>query len=313
MSTNDKKASAGEQGEPQNDSVYDFLYHDTKRIGSLLAQFDDAGHLQQIRQSESAKKGHRRGYKLTAGANVPIVGGGNVGFEKAPHDEGSEASERIYDPLWSNALTLLDYLGEANLINRDLTTASLGQFVIASGALSVLNAGMLVKLWESPDVRATAIRNATQTAKAQFAINPQNALLKGQARQTAEKALIDQADANAKEVLALLPQLQHAAQCTVTGANFSVWSSLLAEGMITSAADLSMKHGADIPGTWHLLGILDAQPNPIPPQIPILPNTPPQHMGNLIRNFANVGRRILGRSEAAFGMTALLLFREIST
>jgi hypothetical protein len=37
--------------EPQNDSVYDFLYQDVRRVGSFLDQFDVAGHLQQIVQS----------------------------------------------------------------------------------------------------------------------------------------------------------------------------------------------------------------------------------------------------------------------
>jgi hypothetical protein len=87
----------------QSDSVYDFLYYDARRIGSFLAQFDDSGHLQQVRQSDTARKGNKRGFKITAGAGAPLVGTGNVGFETQPYDTGSESSERIYDPLWSNA------------------------------------------------------------------------------------------------------------------------------------------------------------------------------------------------------------------
>jgi hypothetical protein len=127
MSKSVEKASEKGHAEPQSDSVYDFLYYDARRIGSFLAQFDDSGHLQQVRQSDTARKGIEKGFKITAGAGAPLVGSGNVGFEKQPYDTGSESSERIYDPLWSNARTLLDYLKAADLIGRDLSTARLGQ------------------------------------------------------------------------------------------------------------------------------------------------------------------------------------------
>jgi hypothetical protein len=127
MSKSVEKASEKGHEEPQSDSFYDFLYYDARRIGSFLAQFDDSGHLQQVRQSDTARKGIEKGFKITAGAGAPLVGSGNVGFEKQPYDTGSESSERIYDPLWSNARTLLDYLKAADLIGRDLSTARLGQ------------------------------------------------------------------------------------------------------------------------------------------------------------------------------------------
>jgi transposase len=37
-----------------------------------------------------------------------LIGSGSLGFEKSPTDAGSQTTERIYDPLWTNARTLLD-------------------------------------------------------------------------------------------------------------------------------------------------------------------------------------------------------------
>ena len=311
----ENEASEEEHEGPQNASVYDFLYHDARRIGSFLAQFDDSGHLQQIRQSESAAKSSGQKSAASAGGGVPLVAQGQASHERTAGTEGRESLERVYDPLWSNARTLLDYLEAATLIHRDITNARIGQFVIASGNLSVLNAAMLPKIWESASIRDLAIRSSVNSAKDALKALPKNPALRPADREKLEKEAIRTAEATSRTALDLLPAFPHSAQCTITGGNFSVWSSLSAEGLVSSAADLSLKHGTEIPGTWHLLGILDALPDKIAPQILIPPNPPNvglEHMGKLIKNFSNIGRQILGRSEAAYGVTALLLFREVS-
>lgn len=60
MSKNDVTASQEEQGEAGPDSVFDFLYHDSRRIGSFLSQFDNNGLLTAINQGESASRNARR-------------------------------------------------------------------------------------------------------------------------------------------------------------------------------------------------------------------------------------------------------------
>ena len=64
MLTKGKKASGEEPDDPSQDSVYDFLYCDTRRIGSFLAQFDVSGHLQQVTASDSISKGHKGGIQI---------------------------------------------------------------------------------------------------------------------------------------------------------------------------------------------------------------------------------------------------------
>jgi hypothetical protein len=265
-----------------------------------------------VRQSETARKGNKRGFKITAGAGTPLVGSGNVGFETQPHDTGSESSERIYDPLWSNALTLLDYLEAAGLIGRDLARARLGQFVIASGDLTVLNASMLQKIFESANFQEQIIKQASNAFRKQWNTVPENAALNKADKAKAEATAVKTMEENARVNAGILLHYPYSAQCTIIGSGFSVWSTLSGEGMVGTVTYLSLKHGTNIPGTWHLLGILDALPSLIPPQILIPITFIPEHFDRTIMNFSNMGRTLLGRKPEAYGMTALLLFREVS-
>lgn len=65
MSKSEGKASDKVQDEAKSDFVYDFLYYDRQRVGAFLAQFDNSGHLQQIKSSKSASKTTQRGLKVS--------------------------------------------------------------------------------------------------------------------------------------------------------------------------------------------------------------------------------------------------------
>ncbi|MGP0092677.1 MAG: hypothetical protein ACLPKB_22475 [Xanthobacteraceae bacterium] len=156
MSKNGEKASIKAPEEHQKDSVFDFLYCDTRRIGSFLAQFDDAGHLEKVIQRESLTKGVKRGVELSLGGGASLAGtggSGNVAFKRGPSDEGAEASERIYDPLWTNARTFLDYLHGADLLHRNVSKTRIGQFTLLSGSLAIFDLSTLRSAWEQPYIR----------------------------------------------------------------------------------------------------------------------------------------------------------------
>lgn len=286
MSKKDETASDEERDGRSTDSVFDFLYHDVRRVGSFLAQFDYSGHLQQVSSTETVAKSGKRGFSVKVAGTVPVGLGlegpeGSITLAREPEGSGSEAQERVYDPLWSNAL-------------------------------SILNAAMLPKIWQSLGLRDIIARQWAENTKAQWSKNPANAALKGHERDRAEKAQFRAAENLAKVGLDVIEAFPHSAQCTVKGTDFSVWSTLSPDGMVGSVADLSLKHGTEIPGEWHLLGVLDALPNPIPEQTTIHNTGIPQHLGPSIANFSNLARTLLGRAPEAYGMTALLLFREVS-
>lgn len=115
MSKNEVTASAAAQDEAEPDSVYDFLYHDSRRIASFLSQFDENGLLTGLTQGDSVSKGAKRSKKIGLGGDVALLGGGKVEFEVGPGEVGSQTLERVYDPFWTNARLFLDVLTERNL------------------------------------------------------------------------------------------------------------------------------------------------------------------------------------------------------
>jgi hypothetical protein len=148
MSRSVEKASEGEPEESQNDSVFDFLYCDSSRIGSFLAQFDDSGHLKEVRQRETASKGRKRGFEVSVGGGAMLAGtggSGSLGIKRAPSEEGSEGSERVYDPLWANVLTFLDSLAINDLLADDISKAGIGQFIRSLVYCELLTSRLFVK------------------------------------------------------------------------------------------------------------------------------------------------------------------------
>nr|VFJ88522.1 MAG: hypothetical protein BECKLFY1418B_GA0070995_101051 [Candidatus Kentron sp. LFY] len=133
------------QDRQEKDSVFDFLYHDVDRINSFLSQFNDAGYLQGLTEQKSFSSGESSGTSGHGKADVLIAkGGGNIHRDR--YHKGGEFSEKSYNPLWSNSLTLLDYLTERNMIVRELENAAIGQFVLLSGSLKIFDASIFKRI-----------------------------------------------------------------------------------------------------------------------------------------------------------------------
>ncbi len=326
MSKSEDKASGAAQGEQKSNSVYDFLYHDPQRIGSFLAQFDDAGHLQQITQSESVGKQAHRGYKFNIGGGAAVLGTGgqgNLGVERSPSEIGTEGTQRIYDPNWTNALALLDFLEEHELIQKDIMVARIGQLIIILGELSIIDTILLRKVFELPVIRSAFMTHIEAAVKLQIAKQTENVSQSSQQNvettsyQMPQTPSIDQAQKEFGILMEILPLLPHGVQANLNGDGYSVWCSLDPSGLTGTVADISLKHGYSIPGTWHVMGILDALPGPIPSPIimPLLPygEVGPYNLVTLAKNYSIIARQALGRPAGAFGVTPFLIFRKVSS
>ncbi len=147
-----KKVSDEERVEPKLDSVYDFIYVDSRRIGLFLSQFDDSGLLQQIEQSEGVTEGTDNTRDRSLTVNVGVVRG-KLGAGGKTAEGRNESSKRVYDPQWTNVLTFLDYLQEGDLLQRDITAARIGQIGLFSGSLTIVNAAILKTVLTSSFVR----------------------------------------------------------------------------------------------------------------------------------------------------------------
>jgi hypothetical protein len=317
MSKSVEKASEKALDEPQSDSVYDFLYCDSRRIASFLAQFDDSGHLEKVIQRESAATGSKRGWKFGLGGGGMVVGTGGTGnasFEISPAAGGSEASERVYDPLWTNARTFLDYLEGASLLQRNLLEARIGQFALLSGALGFFDLSLLKSAWEQPFVRGLL------KAGMNLAQPPIPVASRQQQRRAGggkSHAVTEQQHGPADAVLGMLQFLPHAIVASVRFEHGSVWCNLNSASLVGSSSDIILKHGVSVPGVWNVVGIVDAFPETESDDVisaaqAAIAAGALGSLGEVMATFAPAVRNMLGRPKGAWGVTPLLIFREIS-
>lgn len=316
MSKNAVTASLGEQGEAAPDSVFDFLYHDSRRIGSFLSQFDANGLLTGLTQGESVTRGAKRGYKIGLGGNLPLLGGGNVDYERGPREGGSESLERAYDPFWTNALTFLDFLEERRLIVPQIEQAAFGQFVLARGYLSVLDLAMFKQAWNLPTVQQAA-RAGQQPDQASSGGNRHERRKQGQHRAPQTSQMPSEVDMT----LDLLKVLPHTVHASIMTEHETIWANLNEDYMVTPPSEIILTHGASMPGEWAMLGILSGRPDFGETEFQQMiaerrSNLPPglvnSAIGHLAQTMAPIIRTALGRPASAYAVTPLLVFREVA-
>jgi hypothetical protein len=314
LTTSDETLPADESGfEPApedqpSEPVRDFLYHDARRVGSFLAQFEVHGLPQQVKATESVGQAQATKTAVTAGAKVPMVAHGQGTVDVTTTDDTRDAAERTYDPFWTNARLLLGYLDAHHLIRHDVRQARIGQFVQVPGSLMVVDLSMMKGLWTAPEVKTLALEAAI-ASKTQG----RSSVVKNEAKKEAEKTV--------NVFLRLLDVMSHQIQGRIVADNgITTWFAVQQENLVGSAADLLLKHGIDVAGEWTVLGILDAAPDLIAGVLPT---------GAAARDIANVKKafssnpfgeilvglssmaRQLGRPQNAYGITPLMIFRTI--
>jgi hypothetical protein len=236
MSKKRETTSDGEQGPPAGPSVYDFLYQDVRRVGSLLAQFDPSGHLQSIKQVDGYSESSESGKHLKPTLNLAAVQIEGSADDKVS-EGNSHSAERAYDPLWVNAISLLTCLQNADLLKRHLNDARLGQIVLASGSLQVFDLAILQRLWPEPKL--------LQDVLTLLGVKDSST------RQTPQKRT---------EILKLLSVMPHPVQAVLNTGERTIWVVLNDLGLETPAASIFLKYGTQVEGEWKMLGILDAFP-----------------------------------------------------
>lgn len=262
-------------------SVFDFLYHDPQRINSFLAQFDDNGHLTQVVQKAGKKVGNANAGQVTGRVGVPLVAGGDANLSTSTTESAEREGQRTYDPIWANALLLLEYLNDQGYINRHLPNANMGQFVLVKGDLWVLDLGLMKEIFGQQAFQGFL------ASSAQLPVDQQ--------------AMISM-------LIPLVSVIPHVTQAVLVSPSGMTWSSLNPAGLTMPVPDLMMKHGFSIAGKWNVLGVLDATPDKKAPPTP--PNLGP-YVAALL-GLAPAVRPMMGRPADAFGITPLLIFREVS-
>ena len=318
MSQNGEIASDAVPADPAADSVYDFLYHDARRVGSFLAQFDPSGHLTSLKQTETAESGSGMRFNATASANAVVARGGATIEDQRTAGE-KETLERAYDPLWTNARELLNFLADRNMVHRNMARARIGQFVVVSGALSILDLGIVKFTWDVQGLRSIIERGVADFLESDLrekvASAPDLNANKLMGNQKLSKNIRDEANKLGKLVTGLLSKLPHTIQARLlTNDGQTIYGGLQESGLTGSSTDLMLKNGLVVQGTWSILGVLDALPDKASAaddESDIAPELVGGMLTILLGALAPFMRQV-GRPPEAYGVTPLLIFREVS-
>lgn len=272
--------------------VYDFLYYDVGRIGSFLGQFDPDGLLQARKKLASIAKESGSASTVEATAGIPAVLGSKGNVTNSAGDKYGKSAEHTYDPLWANALSFLDYIEQHELVVRIAEKASIGQFVLIEGSLTILD----MSLWKA------MIENGVIKKFLEHSLG---------VGKTAAGPRQKNAPPNEAELaMAVMPLLPHLIQAIIDSGTQSFWSALLPERLSLSTGDLMLKHGPMIEGKWSVLGILDALPDSDRNLGSSLGVT---ELSGVIAQFSTVIRPVFGRPSTSYGITPLMIFREVSS
>ncbi|MEG8025069.1 hypothetical protein QP162_12720 [Sphingomonas aurantiaca] len=299
--------------ESSNDrSVFDFLYNDSRRVASYLSQFE-GGHLTQLTRSNEtgSSTSEQSGRDFSLGV-TRVLGGGS----RSSETEGESAKEglvRTFDPYWTNARAFLDFLNERDLIENDIWDASMGQFVLVRGKLAILDLASMQSVWSMPLFK----KMMGEHLNAEEASSSENRQQRRSQPKPGGKDPFDSQPTIVRLAMELLPSFPHSTVASIMGEFWSTWSTLSAEHLVGSPSDLMLKHGNKIAGEWAMLGVLDALPDGDDSAIDevdkyLLGLQESNIVAQASLGLTPVMRMVAGRPPQSFGMTPLLIFRDIA-
>jgi hypothetical protein len=268
--------------------VYDFLYYDSARIASFLGQFEPDGVLQTRKRVAGLGKvsQNKVAHSLKGGVPTILEGGGNYeNFESERYDKGAE---QTYDTMWVNAISFLNYAEGRGMISTEPSEAALGAFVLLKGRLSISDMNLFKAMIENTVLKKSLVASLAGGAPA------------------GPRQVKQQSNSEFEIAFALIPILPNLVQAKIESSKSKFWCALNPDKLSLSTGDLMLKHGADISGQWSMLGVLDAFPNGASS------DGDPQGLTEILGRFTNSLRPLLGRPEDAYGVTPLLIFREVS-
>lgn len=273
-------------------SLTDYFYADRPRLHTFLTQLFPEGNLLQT------KTASRKGFStdgIGKGGLPPIAefnlrGGKNV----------EDAIERQYDAAWSAPLNFLTEIARKSLLRDELDGASLGQIILLRGHLQVVDFNTLHQLWKP--MRKIILE--------EFIAQQQGLLNRTQRRSKDSKIQFDQARKQQADEIdltgSILTALPALIQLKCFNERYEAWGTLNPQHMLCSPSDLAFKFGPGVPGQWTVVGLLDAKPHE---ENPISETNTDLEKG-LLTAMSQM-RLYLGRPASAWGITPLLIYREV--
>ncbi len=125
MAESGKTSSRVPAVQQANSFVLDFFYQDVRRVGSFLAQLNPGGHTQSVKNTVAREESGGIDASMTVKGSIKVVEGSS-GTTTREGNVNRDTLERTIDPLWANAIDLLNLLEQNRMIERDLGLAGLG-------------------------------------------------------------------------------------------------------------------------------------------------------------------------------------------
>lgn len=269
------------QEQPSIDCIYDFIYLDTKRLTSFLAQLDDDGVLLSIKRTRHIEEEQKNLGSL--GVNVATRA------TTENNETIGKQSEKHYDSSVAAMYSVIDRLDELGFIKKSISATAMGQLLLCSGTITFHDIRMMRDLWD-PIMKMFFSQQADQAVSRQ------------------DKDQLKNKTKEFESIKSILTALPHALLMTLFSDGESLWSSLEEEHLKINSDDITLKHGANFAGQWHVLGILDAKPDN---GLTVFPTTGNELFDGMAEMLTMI-RAILGRPANAYGITPVAIFRTVS-
>lgn len=271
------------QEEQKVDSLFDFLYVDKEKVAYLYSQLFPEGLMigYDVSSSEDDKQTNTIGLSKIVKAGVDVT------------QTSTQSQTHRFDTQWSAAIVLLDKLSESNRLKKsDITEATLGDLVLIEGSLQILDFDLIKKgLVPFLDTAENIISRQSNTAKKNF--KKEADMIKG--------------------MMKFISCVENAVNINLLTNNETVWASSKREYFNISPQSICLEHGSSITGKWNLLAILNEAPdNDFQSIKDSVSNIKGNKLTDIFNKISDGFREFTGRGENCYGVTPILLFRELN-
>lgn len=261
--------------EAQENYLYDFLYVNHDILSSYNAQLDNDGLL------TSSVVTHQTSEQITNSVS------GDIKVIKGQREESSHfhsTRQNNFDTSKNMPLNVIRELNSRGLIHNDISTAQLGQIVLFSGRMQLVDLAMMSDLIiPSLDV---------------YIDDPSSGEAE-RARQVKNSSYVK-----------LIRAMPRVLQIRIFDDEKSAWCTVEPKDMVQNTFSLAMKYDVTIHGEWHMLAVLDAFPDD-----KAIDNKAFEYMSqfdmNYIETFLSI-RQLIGRRPTEYGLTPLAIFRKLT-
>ncbi|WAL81506.1 hypothetical protein OYT13_16845 [Pandoraea sp. XJJ-1] len=284
-----------EQGSQNIDSIYDFLYIDSEKLKYWFSQLFDGGLLTSTKSSAQSSEGATSQISGKVDGNgeknaliLKARLGASLGGQLGATNSATEAFEHLYDAHWTRPISVLDRLDEFDFIERDLARAGIGGLVLCSGVPQLLDVKFMQNIWKPGINLMTSDIKPTHKNRAEF--------------QSARKQLDSIGD-----ILNVMPPMPQIYFSDKEGRK--IWACLKEENMLVSTASLTLAHGSQMRGEWHMVAVLDA----VPDETDVAPSV--THANAMIESVSTLlssVREMVGRTTDAYAITPIMIFRVVT-